>query len=201
MRTIHRDLSFDDPRRAIEWLTGFYRRDRTEGQVSAVYLGVEKHGIVEQLRAWFGDYGVRIVSLGGYASQTYVDDIARDAKEDGRLAVLIYAGDWDPSGEDIPRDFEGRCPVFSKFIRVALNENQVSEFGLPENPGKHQDPRAGRFEARYGRLAQVEVDALPPDVLRDLFADALSGYVDMYESILRLEELDRETLREGMKND
>jgi hypothetical protein len=189
-------MSFSDPEEAIAWLSRIYRRDRTEGQDTVVYLGVEKHGIVNQLRAWFRDYGVRIISLGGYSSQTYVDDIVEDAAEDGRTAILIYAGDWDPSGEDIQRDLTTRCPVFSEIRRVALTEEQVQVYDLPENPGKRADPRARRFETRYGRLVQVEVDALPPDVLRDLFAGALSDYVDMstYERVLEEEHEEREVL-------
>jgi len=125
-----------------------------------------------------------------------VDDIAEDAATDGRPAVLIYAGDWDPSGEDIERDLAARCPVFSLVRRVALTEQQVQEYELPENPGKRQDPRANGFEARYGRLVQVEVDALPPEVLRELFAAALAEYVDTsaFEAALEQEAAERKVL-------
>ncbi|MBA7545981.1 hypothetical protein ES705_38363 [subsurface metagenome] len=93
-RAIHRNIFFDDPRQALTWLAEIYQRNRTEGQAAAVYLGVEKHGIVNQLRSWFGRFGIRIVSLGGYSSQTYVDDIREDVEGDGRKAILLYAGDW-----------------------------------------------------------------------------------------------------------
>jgi hypothetical protein len=196
-RTIYRNVSFSGPADARRWLADIYRRDRTEGQETALYLGVEKHGIVNQLRAWFGHYGVRVISLGGYSSQTYVDDILQDAEEDGRPAVLIYAGDWDPSGEDIERDLAERCPVFDEIRRIALTEVQVRRYNLPENPGKRADPRAVSFEAKYGRLAQVEVDALPPETLRDLFAAAVEQFVDMsvFNRVRRKEEADRKKLR------
>src|SRR5690242_6235462 len=90
-RTIHRDQTFSDLTDARDWLASIYRRDRTEGQQWSVYVGVEKAGIVEQLASWFGDLGLPILALGGYASQTYVDDIASDARSQGRPAVLIYA--------------------------------------------------------------------------------------------------------------
>lgn len=198
-RTIHRDLFFTDPAEARTWLARVYRRDRTEGQEEAVYLGVEKHGIVAQLEAWFSDYGLRILSLGGYSSQTYVDKIAQDAEEDGRPAVLIYAGDWDPSGEDISRDFLERCPVFSDTVRVALNAEQVEEYHLPELPGKATDSRAAGFIERHGRLAQVELDALPPDTLRDLFAGELARHVDVsaFKEQIEQEERDRKILNGG----
>jgi len=111
--SIHRHRTFKSPEDARRWLANVYRRNRSEGQDWAVYLGVEKHGIISQFVAWFANLGVRILALGGYSSQTYVDDIAEDAMKDGRPAALLYAGDFDPSGEDIERDLPARCDVFT----------------------------------------------------------------------------------------
>src|SRR5688572_17989565 len=45
-REIHRDQTFADPDDARDWLADIYRRDRTEGQETSVYVGVEKNGMV-----------------------------------------------------------------------------------------------------------------------------------------------------------
>jgi len=87
--------------------------------------------------------------------------------------VLIYAGDFDPSGEDILRDAVERVGVFAKVHRIALNPAQVQEFNLVEFAGKTTDTRAKAFKKRHGKLVQVELDALDPDVLRDLYQDAI----------------------------
>lgn len=113
-RTIHRWTTFRSPAQARRWLADIYRRDRTEGQAWSVYVGVEKAGIVEQLTAWFADLGVSILALGGYSSQSYVDVVASDAARQKRQAGLIYAGDFDPSGEDIDRDFLERAGCFDQ---------------------------------------------------------------------------------------
>ena len=178
-RSIHRHATFAGVQDARDWLSEIYRRDRTEGQDVSVYLGVEKNGIVEQLRAWFGDLGVPVLALGGYSSQSYVDEVAADVSESGRPAVLLYAGDFDPSGEDIDRDFCARAGCFDRVVRVALTADQVREHDLPPQPGKATDSRAGRFVARHGALVQVELDALPPDVLRSLYQDALAPWWDV----------------------
>jgi hypothetical protein len=178
-RSIHRYQTFPGPTEARDWLRRIYRRDRTEGQPVSVYLGVEKAGIVEQLEAWFGDRGVPILALGGYSSQTYVDEIAADIDKQERPAVLIYAGDFDPSGEDIQRDFIERVGEFDEVVRVALTSQQVEEHGLPEQMGKATDSRAQSFVARHGRLIQVELDALPPDVLHDLFEQAMGRFWEL----------------------
>jgi hypothetical protein len=198
-RTIHRRGTFDGPDEAWDWLLRSYRRDRTEGQPWSVYLGVEKAGIVAQLDTWFGDYGVPILALGGYSSQSYVDEVVADVSDSDRPAVLLYAGDHDPSGEDIDRDFTDRTGCFDKVVRVALDASQVEEYQLPPQPGKAADSRAAGFVARHGELVQVELDALPPEVLRGLYAEALDGFWDTsaFEVSVARERDDRARLRDN----
>ncbi len=198
-RSIHRYRTFEGAEAARAWLRDIYRRDRTEGQEWSLYLAVEKAGIVEQLQRWFGDLGVPILALGGYTSQTYVDEIIADVDHRGRPAVLIYAGDFDPSGEDIQRDFLRRCDAFDLVQRVALTPDQIDEHKLPELPGKPTDSRAGQFVARHGRLVQVELDALPPDVLRSLYAEAIAEHWDeaAYEDVLAREADESQSLDEA----
>ena len=129
-----------------------YRRDRTEGQEYQVWLGVEKSGMVEQLESWFDDLGVPIIALGGYGSQTYKDNIRRAVHRDGRPAALLYAGDHDPSGEDIYRSFIERTKCWDTETLIALTAEQVEEYDLPINPGKEDDPRAAGFIEKHGEL-------------------------------------------------
>jgi hypothetical protein len=188
-RTIHRYRTFTSPEQATRWLADIYRVDRTQGQAWSVYVGVEKAGMVVQLQAWFGDLGVPILALGGYASHTYKADVAADVDLSGRPAVLLYAGDHDPSGEDIDRDFVDKSGCWSKVVRVALTAEQVDAYGLPPAPGKETDSRAAGFIAKHGELVQVELDALDPDDLRGLYQAALDGFWDpsAYDAALERE--------------
>lgn len=197
-RRIHREPSFSGVEHARSFLHDIYRRDRTENQDVSIYLGVEKAGIVEQLQMWFGDdLGIPVLSLGGYSSQSYVDVVVRDAFSQNREAVLIYAGDFDASGEDIDRDFLQRTGCFDTVVRVALNASQVDEYQLPPQPGKAMDPRAKAFTERHGLLVQVELDALPPDDLRRLYQAAIDEYWDtsQYEAVIEQEDAERAELK------
>ena len=140
--------------------------------------------------------GVPVVALGGYSSQTFVDEVRDDASEQDRPAVLLYAGDFDPSGEDILRDFLTRSYCFDEVVRVALDWEQIVTYDLPPQMGKATDSRAAAFEARHGRLVQVELDALPPDVLRNLYLEAADPYwnEDMSKAVLAREAEEREQL-------
>jgi hypothetical protein len=177
-RTIYRYETFASPADARRWVQSIYRRDSTEGQPYSIYLAVEKAGIVEQLRDWFGDLGVPVLALGGYGSQTYVDEVVADVKAMDRPAMLLIASDHDASGEDIVRDFIARTDCWFAVRRVALTAEQVTQYGLPPLPGKATDSRARGFVERHGRLVQVELDALPPDVLRELFNSAIAEFWD-----------------------
>jgi hypothetical protein len=200
-RVIHEYATWESPRAAVEQAFTTYRRDRTAGQDKSLYLGVEKAGMVVQLQSWFGQpLGIPILALGGYSSQSYVDQVSWHATRDERPAVLLYAGDYDPSGEDIDRDFTERCDVWNDVVRVALTDEQVTSYGLPPNPGKATDSRAGAFIARHGELVQVELDALDPTDLQALFQAQIDERWDTskYEAVLERERRDRQVVGEAL---
>jgi hypothetical protein len=195
-RSVRGYQTFDSVADALEDLPYRYRKDRTAGQEFQVWVGVEKHALEGLMFGWFGDLGVPVVALGGYASQSYVDDIAHRVASDGRKSVLVYAGDFDPSGEDISRDFEERSDCFDDVVRVALDADQVRAYGLPPAPGKATDPRAASFAARHGALIQVELDALDPNDLQRLYHDAIDDFWDMstFEAVVARETRERDEL-------
>jgi hypothetical protein len=182
---IERYVFFSGPEDARSYIRDVYRRDRTEGQEWTIYVGVEKDGMSEQLDSWFTEpLGIPHVALGGYASQTLCDAVSKDIMRQARDSVLIYAGDFDPTGIDIDRDFEKRVGIFDKVVRVALLPEQVEQYNLPHNPDAavaaklERDPRAESFRGLHGDLVQYEVDALPPEVLRGLYQTAIDGFWD-----------------------
>jgi hypothetical protein len=215
-REIYERISWDSPSDGINWLTARYERDRTEGQDHTIYLAGEKATLLAQLRSWFAtntvdqngsrlygeddqaSLGFPIILTRGYGSQTYLDNVKEHVLNDGRKAVLIYAGDFDPSGEDILRDFLARCPVWEDVRHIAVRPEQVVDLNLPVTPGKDTDSRAAAFIERHGELMQVEVEAIPPDTLRDLYTDALEEFWDAatFRASLEQEQADRARLRE-----
>lgn len=196
-RLIYRCLNWNSPAEAKEWLASHYRRDRTEGQKYAIYLAIEKAALVGQLEDWFSGRGIPIMALKGYSSQTHVDNMIEEVADEDRPAVLIYAGDFDPSGMDIERDFLERTACFEKVVRVALNEKQVTQYNLPPQLGKASDTRATSFIEKYGKLIQVELDALSPTVLRGLYKKAIARFWDSeaYDLVMRQEAKDTEELK------
>jgi hypothetical protein len=194
-RRIDQPLFFTGPEDARRWTEQHYRRDRTEGQPWSIYVAAEKATLKPQLDAWFADRGLPVFTLRGYSGQELVTDVQNDIMVTRRPSVLIYAGDFDPSGIDIDRNFVQRVGVFDKVERIALNADQV--VGLPVQVGKADDPRASGFVAEHGRLVQVELEALDPNTLRGRYEEAVNRYWDqaIYEAVLSIERSDRAELR------
>jgi hypothetical protein len=213
-REIHRYQSFNGPHDALVWLTSIYRAHRAETQPYHLVLGAEKSTMLAQLRAWFGDLHLPIVPLRGYTSQTLADDLTDEVQSDPRPSILIYAGDFDASGLDIARDISQRTDGFERVERIAVTIDQIDQVPLQVQQGKPDDARAPRFmrewdlEARFGHrvppvrdrkgrvyrgLVQVEIEAMPPLDLRNLYQAAIDRYWDAtaYQVMLDQEHDDR----------
>lgn len=214
-RRILESETFADPADGLDKLLGWYRLDRTIGQDTLVFLGVEKNALAGLLEAWFDDYGLPVLALGGYSSEGIDRVVKQRVRADGRPAVLIYAGDFDASGMDIGRSFIETTDCWKATHRVALDEALITRLGLPVLQGKATDSRAPKFIERHPAIharhdfgfeivrgkprripVQVELDAVEPNTLRSLYLEAIGQYWDgsAYEAVLRAEDRDRERL-------
>lgn len=196
-RSIRRRPAWAGPRTALRSWIDQYRRDRLSGFDRSLWIVVEKNTVENVVAPWFLPQGLPVVALRGYSSQTFVDDVAEQIAADPRPAVVLYAGDLDPSGVDIARDLQKRCGNLDTFVRVAVRSEQVADLDLSKNPAPEKDSRNDAFRERFGGLFQVEVEAIDPDDLRTLFEDALEPYwqAEAYEAAVTREQADRERLR------
>lgn len=110
-------------------------------------------------------------------------DMTRDVTD--RLALFSGAGYWvsdqiemENNGVDKP------CVVIarenrSSFIvnRLALNMDQIEQYGPPPNPAKLTDSRAVGYIAEHGDESW-ELDALDPEVLAELVESGIKEHLD-----------------------
>jgi hypothetical protein len=211
-RKILQSSSWEHPADAMQALVDQYRLDRTIGQDTAVYIGVEKNALAGLLQAWFDELGLPVLPLGGYASVS-LERIVRDrVQADGRPAVLIYAGDFDASGMNIGEVFVDKSACWKEVIRLGLDEDTIDVLDLPVLKGKASDARAPKFIDRFPAIharhnfgtddkgrrypVQVELDAVDPVELHRRYRDALAPFWDTsaYEGVLAQEDVDRAQL-------
>lgn len=96
---VHRTFCFSHLTDASRCLQVHYRRDRTAGQFYSVYIEVEKNGMVNQLTNWIGDMGIPVLALGGYSSQTYIDEIVQDIYNRGGMPFYSMPETSTPLGK------------------------------------------------------------------------------------------------------
>lgn len=136
--------------------------DRDAGQPYALFVAVEKAAVVESVKAWVEPYGLPVISLRGYASQTLVDEVGDDVEEEldevaddvldvlrteRRPSVLLTIGDFDASGDHLMRLFVERTNCWEKVINVGVTFEQAQH--LLQAPAKKTDTRMSGFVERY----------------------------------------------------
>ncbi|MFI1177822.1 hypothetical protein [Streptomyces melanogenes] len=182
IREVHVPPSWPDAEEFVADMPQWFRLDRTRGQEWALYVAAEKDTLRQLLTGWLAEYGVPVLVVRGFGSQSYADVVRDRARSDPRPAALLYLGDFDASGSDIERDWVQRTDCWERVERVLLTDEQVRAYRLPPAEGKRDDPRWPAFARRYGfdleRPVQWEVEALEPAELKRLVMEAVAGYID-----------------------
>lgn len=180
-----------------------YSKNRWENQGIYPEVFIEKKALIGAFKSVCEKHNVALNPCKGYPSLTFLHDAKlrfEDEIENGKKVVILYFGDYDPSGEDIPRSIEEnllRMGVEVKVDRIALKEKQVVEWKLPPAPVKSTDSRT----ANWSGIGQVELDAVVPDKLYALCESAILKYFDegVYDTLIELETQEREEFQKELK--
>ena len=201
---MERVSTWDDPDQYARTVARSYRRDFWNQQPHRVKLISEKGTVRGVLAPVLDHYAVGFLPVGGFSSATKVHDLAED--DDGRPLILLYVGDYDPSGlymseRDIPERLAKYDGDHAKLRRIALRPEQLS--GLTSFPAtdKRKDPRFKWFVANYGARCW-ELDAMDPRDLRDCVEHEIRGLIEPVawkrcEIVNRAEQASLKNILEG----
>lgn len=176
----------------------FYTKSLWETQPKEVLILLEKDALSRLFLDVATKFRVWVYPTRGYASYTYVQNIA-DRMSEVKENIVLYFGDYDPSGRDIERDLNERLGAYGgqnfKIIRVALTQEQIFMHNLPPRPEDaatieklKNDPRT----ARYGMEYACELDALEPSTLQDLIHRSINALIDADAWTETLEQIQNE---------
>ena len=136
-REVEKVSTWRDPKAYVRAVRRSYRRDFWQNQPDRVMVVSEKGTVRGLIRPVTDEYGVGFLPVHGFSSATAAHDLALD--DDGRTLIILYVGDYDPSGmfmsdEDLPKRMEkyGGDHVIIK--RIALVKDDLP--GLPSFPAK-----------------------------------------------------------------
>lgn len=192
-----------------------YRRDIWEDSPYYLEIWVEKNTLTNLFRQVTDEYRICLNVNKGFASSSSTwESIKRFKNHPDKKKIILYFGDYDPSGLFMHTDIQNRLGEFGVDVevkRVSLNIDHVQKFNLPpafEVISKKQDgseydklkadPRAAGFIAENnGNLFQVEIDALDPKILLAMLKIEIQQYcdIDAMNEVLELEYEERESFR------
>lgn len=185
-----------------------YDRRLWEDQPRKIFVALEKDALSRLFVDAANGFRVQVYATKGYGSYTFVNDMAGDlyGASDKEEIVILYFGDYDPSGRDIERDLGARLHRYCdstnfRVIRVALTPEQISTFKLPPMPEDaetlaklQRDPRTKQYGMQYA----VELDAIEPDVLTEMIKTSINALIDAekWNANVKLAEEEKEELRQ-----
>jgi hypothetical protein len=127
--------------------------------------------------------------------------VAEDIEMDERPTHVYVLTDFDPSGvsiaEKVEEELTERAPLSDITVeRLAVDREQIEQWNLPTRPTKSTDTRASKFRRIHG-TDSVELDAIPPDQLRQLVKDAIDSHMEPWrlKQFQMVEQEERATLR------
>ena len=181
---------------------GDYKPDLQYGQPRHIEVWVEKEALSGVFISAAFQYGVSVLPMRGYGSATILNDyVNRLAKKD-KEGIILYFGDFDPSGRNIFKTLPNRIERIGVSHKVglkwiALTEEQINKYKLPVKPEaiKLKDTRTAKHVAQHGYLA-VELDALEPAVLESMIEEAIINELDanLYNAQVDAYQRDKERL-------
>jgi len=194
-----RYLSLDE---FATYAAGLYRKDYWASSEVNVEVWLEKDALKGVLIPTVVDEcGLGLHVTRGFASITYLQEAADQIEADGRPTYVYVLTDFDPSGmsiaEKVAEELTERAPFSDITVeRLAVNREQVDRWNLPTRPTKTSDTRAAKFRRVHG-TDSVELDAIPPDELRQLVKNAIDSHMEPWRlaQFRMVEQEERETLR------
>ncbi|MGA8417964.1 MAG: hypothetical protein WB808_15275 [Candidatus Dormiibacterota bacterium] len=199
-RWMRKPTTFGSLEYAAQWWAAGYRRDLVRA-VGRVEVWLEKDALAGVIFPVTAEWDVPLMVTRGYSSLSFLHTAAEGWQAGGDChepVTVYYLGDHDPSGCDIDRNIEKRLRSFAPdtnltFERIAVTVDQITDWDLPERPTKRSDIRSRGWVG-----GSVELDAVPPDNLRDLVRGAIQAHVDLeqLDRIRRAETAERESIRD-----
>ncbi len=182
-----------------------YRRDYWQDQGYRVEIWSEKGTVRGTLGPVLAEYGVTFRVMHGYASATVVNDVAEMSNQSPKPLVVLYVGDWDPSGlhmsdVDLPRRLTQYGAKYV-LVRVALTRGDLKELPSFEPETKVKDPRYQWFMKTINTQC-YELDAMPPPELRSRVESEIRGLIDfdLWDHAVMVERAEVDSMKEFYKS-
>jgi hypothetical protein len=193
---------WSSPQSILDAVAEQYRENPWKTQQYVPEVWIEKDALVGVIEPICSRMRVPFFACRGYTSQSEQYRAGKrfgDAIRAGKRPIVLHLGDHDPSGLDMTRDNGDRLRMFARngvlVRRLALNMDQIEQYGPPPNPAKDTDARFEGYRAEFGDESW-ELDALSPPVIEALIQEALDEIIDTaaWQDVIDREEANKADL-------
>jgi hypothetical protein len=165
-----------------------YSRCMAQKQENYIEIWIEKAALLHIVKPVADEFCRRMVVCRGFNSitfQTMFYDRALEAIGMGQQPIVLYFGDWDPSGVNMihaaMQTLTDELDLdMVRYIRAGINPEHFEMIQANPVPIKPSDTRFSRFIKQYGETA-YELDALHPEQLQKLVRSSIEAFTDMSE--------------------
>lgn len=181
-----------------------------------VEVWIEKSALRATFKNYLEEWNIVPVPSRGYSSWTFLK-MANDRiqqRADGKTPLILYFGDFDPSGVDIERflreSMNGYFGIDLEVKRIGVTKDQIDEYNLPTTPEDAEEIEKLQRDARFNKWEygnyRVELDALlafVPDEFERIVKESVQEYFDsdVYEDVQQKEAEAKELISEKLKDE
>lgn len=162
-----------------------------------IEIWVEKNALSFTLHNLLKNSGVKIISNKRANNLEFINKNIKRIKcsfKDDKKIYILYFGNFDLFNNNIDKIINNTLMDFNlniDFNRIAVTENQMRKFHLPENPNpeiiRKLDSNLGKdyFIRKYGRLFQIELEsfqAYAPEKFKNIVIESVNNILNKYRN-------------------
>ncbi|OSQ44959.1 hypothetical protein MGEO_18500 [Marivita geojedonensis] len=198
-RYMRRPRTYDGWTEALRTTAEAYRKSLWTNHPEQVEIWIEKSALSGVIFPVTAEYEVPLMPTGGYVSETFAHDAVENMRGTGQRLVVYSLYDFDRSGRDAEASLKEKVERFGRkygvpvsFEPLALTYAQVKALDLPTRPAKRKTAADQRWTYPFA----AELDAIPPDKLRDMVRGAIERHLPAseLEHLKMIEQAERNTM-------
>jgi hypothetical protein len=199
-RWMRKPRSYNSIEEALESTARQYRKAMWRDTNDYVEVWIEKDALAGVVYPITAPYDVPLMVARGFTSETFCFEAVEARGNDPRDFHVYALFDFDRAGRDSARSLFEKLHRFAKgrpfgvhFHDIAVTEEQIVEWNLPTRAPKRKSAADKKWPFNFC----CELDAIPPDRLRDLVRLHIEQHLPQYqfEYLQAAEQSERELLR------
>jgi hypothetical protein len=161
-----------------------------------IEIWIEKSALSFTFQKLLNNYGVTIIANKGIDTPRFINNNLNRLKQslnDNNKIYIRYFGNFDLYSDNIDNIIRNKIQEFNlnlDFKKIAIREDQMRKFHLPENPNPEiirkldNNVRKDFFISKYGRLFQIELESLQaysPEQFKNITIDSVNEILNKYK--------------------